>query len=298
MTMPQANWMLSEIADEEEFARRFANSDDPVQRAQAERAVRSAERMREALNALSVGARVSLRLTGRSIENHNAPIEAVAGLIGRLRDLASDFGADVLVAPASPGSHIIELTGPAERSLFEHERYDLDPDTPMADLARVLLDLASPHVPDEDAWATRLEHNASELSQQSLLATKGIVEVLTQHHLTVEVELASRHRSGRARISELDAAFVHRILSDVDRVETRETIEGALVGFTEGSGRFEIRPENSAELVTGRVPAALRRAARGIRIDSRVRGEIDLVETRLRSGATRIHRRLVSIAAL
>lgn len=291
-SMSRADWLADEISADREYAVRCAESDDPIERAQASRRRRDADSKQAELEALADGAHLSLRLTGHGIRHHSAPLAVVKGLMQQIETIADEFGADMLIAPAAAGSHVIEVTSSYEPSLFEDDPR-FDPQVAFTDAARVLLDLASPPFGDSERWEASVEQLASDLSPAALLATRHFVEVLADHHVTVDLDLRSRRTGGRAHLTDEGAAFVRRVLSNVERVVEPAQYTGVLSGFTRGSGRFEI--EVDGDELSGRVPKSLRGAADGVPIGSRVVVSVEKVTTTLRSGALRDHLRLVDI---
>ncbi|MCB0967505.1 MAG: hypothetical protein KDB37_11775 [Ilumatobacter sp.] len=294
-SMSRADWLAEEIRADREYALRCAESDDPIERVQASRRSREADAKQAELEALADGAHLSLRLTGRGIRHHSAPLAVVKGLIQQIETLADEFGADMLVAPAAAGSHVIEVTAAHEPSLFEDDAR-FDPQVAFTDAAHVLLALAPPPLGDSERWEASVEQVASELSPAALLAARHFVEVLADHHVTVDLGLRSRRSAGRAHLTDEGAAFVRRVLSNVERDVELVEYSGVLSGFTKGSGRFEI--EVDGDEVSGRVPKSLRTAADGVPIGSRVVVSVEKVTTTLRSGSIREHLRLVDISQL
>lgn len=292
-SMRRVDWLAEEIRADHEYGDRFQHSDDPVERSQAERRLREAADKQIELQQLSGGARFSLRLTGSRIESNRAPVAVVKGIAQQLETLAEEFGAEMLVAPAASGSHIIEVTGSPQASLFPDDPL-YDPDEAFAAAANVLVGLSPPRG-DQQRWEGDVEQVASDLSPAALLAARHFVEVLSDYHLNVDMELQRRSGQSRVRLTTEGATFVRSVLSNVARDVEAVRHVGVLSGFTKGSGRFEIEVDGVE--MSGRVPKALRSAAEGIPFGSRVVVTAERVTTTLRSGAVREHLRLTSIDA-
>lgn len=292
-TLTHEQWLEFEISLDEEYVSKHVESTDPVERAQVERRRRDADAKRAELATVREAPHLALRLTGRAIETNNAPISLVKDLVSRLEVMAEEFGAELLVAPSSPGSHVIELAGPRERSLFlDGSEYDTD--VPFGALARSLVDLApKPNNRSEEEWEQSIQESAVELTDAALAAVRGLVDTLAKSHVNLDIRLTGRAGSAEASLSDKSSAFVHRVLNDVQREVQRVSLDGVLDGFTRGTGRFEIT--TTSGLMAGRVPRALRSAADGIEIGSPVVAEIDQTTTTLKSGGTRVSFRLVSL---
>jgi hypothetical protein len=290
-SMSRVDWLAEEIRADREYGDRFENSDDPVERAQAVRRLREAVDKERELHRLSGGAQFSLRLTGTPIEGNLAPIAVVKAITQQLENLADDFGAEMLVAPAAAGSHIIEVTSSPQGSLFPADP-QFDPDEAFAAAAGVLVALSAPGG-DQQRWEGTVEQVASDLSPAALLAARRFVEVLSDHHLNVDMQLQRQNRQSNVRLTSQDATFVRTVLSNVERNIEEVQYVGVLNGFTKGTGRFEI--EVDGDEIAGRVPKSLRSAAEGIPFGSRVVITAERVVTTLRSGAVREHLRLISI---
>lgn len=292
-TLTHEQWLEFEISLDEQYAEQHAESADPVERAQAERRRRDAEVKKAELAAARSTPHLALRLTGRPIETNNAPISLVKELVSRLETMADEFGAEVLIAPAAPGSHVIELTGPQERSLFE-DGSAYDTDAPFGAFARSLIDLArKPNSRSDEEWEQSIQESVAELTDAAMAAARGLVDTLSKSHVNLGIRLTGRAGSAEASLSDASSAFVHRVLNDVRREVRRVQVQGILDGFTRGTGRFEISTRSG--LVAGRVPRSLRSAADGIEIGHEVTAEIDKTTTTLKSGGTRVSHRLVSL---
>lgn len=289
--MSRVTWLAGEIRADREYGDRYHDSDDPVERAQAVRRLREADDKEQELHRLSRGALFSLRLTGKPIEGNLAPIAVIKAITQQLENLADDFGAEILVAPAAAGSHIIELSSSPQGSLFPSDP-TYDPDEAFAAAAGVLVGLSAPNG-DQQRWEGAVEQVASDLSPAALLAARRFVEVLSDYHLNVDMQLQRQNRQSQVRLTSQDATFVRTVLSNVVRNIEEVRYVGVLNGFTKGTGRFEIEVDG-AELA-GRVPKVLRSSADGIPFGSRVVVTAERIVTTLRSGAVREYLRLMSI---
>ena len=292
-TLTHEQWLEFEISLDEEYVSKHAESTDPVERAQAERRRRDAEAKKAELSAVRGAPLLALRLTGREIEGHNAPIAVVKEVISRVETMAEEFGTEVLVGIAAPGSHIIELTGPQETTLFQDGSV-YDTDALFGALARSLVDLApKPNTHSDEEWEQSIQESVAELTDLAMGAARGLVDMLAKHHVNLDIRLTGRAGSAEASLTDKSSAFVHRVLSDVQREVRRDVVLGMLDGFMRGTGRFEITTASGR--IAGRVPTALRSAADGIEIGSQVVAEIDMTTTTLKSGGTRTSYRLVSL---
>lgn len=238
------------------------------------------------------GGRLNIRLTGQAVHGNEAPADVVLAITRAMSDLADEFATNLYMAPARPGSHIIEFVAPPEAQA----RLALTDDEPsmqtFAESVGVLMGLANRGAPAETAPGL-LDDAIGSLSVETLGIAKRLFGTLASRDVTLHLDAASRDLAGRRLVDRQWASFVKSVLDDTTKIIEPLTFHGRLEGLLRSALRFEL--QTSDELIRGRVPAAMRDDLDGVRIPSEVTAVVDKVTTLLASGSTRSYYRLKRI---
>lgn len=236
--------------------------------------------------------RLNVRLTGTAIHGNDAPADVVLAITRAMSELATEFATNLYIAPARPGSHIIEFVSPPE----PQTRLQLTDDEPsmqtFSDSVGVLLGLANQGAPADTATEL-LEDEIGSLSVETLSIAKRLFGALSSRDVTLHIDATSRDLSGQRLVDRQWANFVKSVLDDTTQTTETLTMEGRLEGLLRAALRFELAVDG--EVIRGRVPAAMRDELAGIQIPSDVVAVVERVTTLLASGATRSFYRLKQI---
>lgn len=291
-TMRREAWLRAELEYEHETLERLEGLADPdhVDQAQRFATIERIGSLEGELLELGGPTTLLMRLSGGRIEGHNAPIDAVRTFYDQVAKLADDYETEVLVAPPSPGSHVLKFVTPAQ--------LELDLDTPTSEqgfleLADAVLGFSPDITRDNDGSAT--VRRAADLSPDAVRAVRRMLQALVAARANLEMTLTADSVRRRATISAEAASFLDLHLSMIDRNIDTETITGRLEGWTKGSGTFEL--DVAGEIIRGRVPKAVRSQGLGLTIGSQVRATIDIITTERPGMPNVVSRRLKSIEA-
>jgi len=283
--MTREHWLAFEIELAEEFIRRNADRPDPIYQSQVAGRRRELERHRAELESIAAGPALEFHLAGKGIEGHNAPLDVVRSVVQRYGEIADEFGADVLVAPAAPGSHTIRIVAPRQQRLGEFDTF--------ADAALAMIDLSPDAVDRDETLEQHTLDRAADFTSRTLKSIASLLKVLATNGIDVELDLTSTERSAHVRIGRDHANTLVRILEDVDQQVRDVAVDGTLSGFTLHSGRFEI--DTATRSYHGTVPKARRAAAQGIAFGSQVHAVLEEITAQLSSGELRVRYRLKQI---
>lgn len=283
-TMTREQWLEFELRLDRD-ALRTMGPNELAPSATVARLQRDVEAKEAELTLLRGSQRFSIRLSGGTIQGHDAPVSVVRTMVSRFAEVADEFDAEAFVSPATAGSHVIVFSGPPQLELVESSTF--------VEAAESLMTFAPQTYPSGIEPDVVIRERAAEFSTKALKALHSIVGTLAQNRINASLELAANGHSGTVEISEGFAAYLDVQLGQIERSSRERIVQGELRGFTEGSGRFEIHDGTS--MITGRVPKNLRGAGAGIPLRASVKARIEVVSTLLAGGVEREHRRLVSI---
>lgn len=286
--MTRADWLRFEISlSEEELAGLEAG--DP-RRSSVEDAL--SEHRAELSMIEGDGGRLNVRLTGYAVHGNEAPADVVLAITRAMSDLADEFATNLYMAPARPGSHIIEFVAPPEPQVRLELSDDEPPMQTFADSVGVIMGLANQGAPAEAA-PSLLDEAIGSLSVETLGIAKRLFGTLAEKDVTLHLDATSRDLAGHRLVDRQWASFVKTVLDDTTKVTDTLTIEGRLEGLLRAALRFELQTDT--QMIRGRVPAAMRDDLAGVRIPSNVVALVDKVTTLLASGSTRTFYRLKEI---
>jgi hypothetical protein len=212
----------------------------------------------------------------------------VKEIIHRYDQIATEYGTEILVAPARAGSHVITLVGPLQQQLPTFNTF--------AEAAEAVIGLSPDMVQAGQSLEDHTLSHAADLTAATLGAVRQLMGALSRLKVDAAIELSTGERSASVRIQREAAGAIDRLLKDVEQQSVLLRLEGVIRGFTALAGQFEIEVSN--RVYRGTVPTAMRAAADGIPLGSAVQAEIEEITTTFRSGDQRVRYRLQSISGL
>ena len=285
-TITREAWLRLELEAARDYVARFGDSADPIEQAQVSRRGREAKVLEDELGRRGGAPVVTFRLVGPAIEGSNAPPELVKEVIQRYDQIATEYGTEILVAPARAGSHVITLVGPLQMELPTFNTF--------AEAAEAVIGLSPDMVQAGQSLEDHALSHAADLTAATLGALRQLMGALARHRIDAEIELETQERSASVRIRRDAAIALDGMLKDVAQHTVPRHVQGVMRGFTALAGQFEI--EAPDRVYRGRVPKAMRAAADGIPLGSAVQAEIEEITTTFQSGDQRVRYRLKSIA--
>lgn len=286
-TIPQTAWLAEEIKLAEEYLARHEADDDPVHLAAIGARQRELDVLRRQLARLeSPTQELDIKLAGGQVRGHDAPIDLVRQVMQRYAEIATEFDAEALVSPATPGSHVIHVVGPTQGQLAVPGA-----DT-FAEAAAALMELSPDAMPRGAVLSEHARTRAEEFTPKTLIAVRELMNTLSSFGVSADLDLVSPTRTAHVSFRRDVAQELTRVLADLQNESEILTVVGVLRGFMEFGLTFEIEGD---QLYKGRVPAALREAAEGIRIGADVAARIEKITSTRPSGDERVRYRLRSI---
>ncbi len=285
-TITREAWLRLELEAARDYVARFRDSSDPIEQAQVSRRLREAQLIEDELGQLLGPAVVTFRLMGPAVEGNNAPPELVKEIIQRYDQIATEYGTEVLVAPAHAASHVITLVGPSQLELPTFNTF--------AEAASAVIDLSPDVVQAGESLEDHALVHSADLTAATLAALRQMIGAMSRYRIDTEIQLDTQERSASVWFRRDAAIALDRFLKDLAEHTSLLQVDGVMRGFTARGGQFEI--ETADRVFKGRVPKAMRAAADGIALGTAVHAEIEEITATFQSGDQRVRYRLKTIA--